>query len=53
MFQVTMTLARETKRTYRFEAEHHLLDVLYIQKAAFPAGAPAAIRVTVKEDKDA
>jgi hypothetical protein len=53
--EVVMKLARETKNTYRFEAVLHsdvsfvpTIDVLYINKSAFPQGAPQQITVTVK-----
>jgi hypothetical protein len=49
MFTVTMKLARETKNTFRFEAEDENLDVLYIQKGAFSGTTPSGIEVTVQE----
>ncbi|KKM89739.1 hypothetical protein LCGC14_1245710 [marine sediment metagenome] len=50
--EVRMELARTTKNTYRFEEadENGPIRVLYIQQAAFPGGAPAAIVVTFEAD---
>ena len=46
--EVRMELARATKNTYRFEEvdEDGPIRVLYIQRTAFPAGAPQFLVVT-------
>lgn len=47
-----MILERETKNTYRFAAAHEdnepAVATLYINKAAFPNGAPTEIALTIE-----
>jgi hypothetical protein len=50
---VNMDLARDTKNTYRFEEPEGgdgFIGTLYIQKRAFPEGAPPKIVVTFNND---
>ncbi len=51
MIKVTLTKARETKNTFRYEADKDdaAIQVLYIEKAAFNGKAsPDKITVTVE-----
>lgn len=47
--EVKMELARETKNTYRFECKEDgaAVDTLYVQKSAFPSGAPMNVTISV------
>jgi hypothetical protein len=49
MFGVDLFLARETKRTVRYESEEDSapITVLYIQKSALPVPYPSKITVSV------
>jgi len=58
--EVQMHLARETKNTYRYEAESlpgaldPLVSTFYIRKSAFPDGAPRLIHliITIPTEED-
>lgn len=47
---VTFTYARDTKNKYRYDAPEGstVVGTLYVDKAAYPKGAPQTIKVTVE-----
>lgn len=47
---VDLTMNRETKNTYRFDASEDdaAIPSLYVRKSAFPNGAPEKVTITVK-----
>lgn len=52
VIRVRLVYTRETKRTYRFDADRdgQPITSLYVRQSAFPSGPPKAILVMVEAE---